>query len=344
MSESTNIEGVGIEGVATGGVAGEGVATGGVATGGVAAPNLDIQEGGKISTIIDNFDLRYFYDNYLFEIILVFLSLCILIYILYEKEIITFEKITNLINVNNVIKLIPKAEYILNHSFKIYIDNDYSKENMIKIDDIYKKYNLSINKINLLQTIKDKEELSKMPLIYDKIVRYSKDKIAPEEYELAGTFYKCLSHAKDNRWGYLLFLENDSIPILPPDEFIQKFNEVIESLPDNGDGLFMLSCTVDCKSDNDNDYNKWMKHSDIVKQKNLNVYGSHALLISKRYIFLLMDYITQNKINDSIDIFIHKMNPWIWYGDLSENGMFRGLYQRESLNCEYKYDKFIKKI
>ena len=69
----------------------------------------------------------------------------------------------------------------------------------------------------------------------------------------------------------------------------------------------------------------------------LNFTGAHSVLISKKYIHMLFNYIQKKGIYMPIDHYINAMNPWIWYGDLSENGMFRGLYKHQCRLFKFPY-------
>ena len=48
---------------------------------------------------------------------------------------------------------------------------------------------------------------------------------------------------------------------------------------------------------------------------------------------MLINHTQKKGIYMPIDHYIMEMNPWIWYGDLSENGMFRGLYKQLNVDC-----------
>jgi len=288
------------------------------------------------SDIIDSdiiMNLKQYVEEYKFEIFIGFVILLVILMSLNDKGIIDLDFLGNLFSQNLFEKLESRHKYILEHSLMVHLEDDeLSQKRMKDVSKIYKQYDLPLNTFKALHWKKDKEELDKMPLDYDKIVKeYSE--IRPGSYGLAGSFLKCLLKAVQENWSYLLFLEDDSIPILTKDKFYPKFGELMNDLPDQGEGIFMLGVNVHCDSDPNDTNHRWLKHSQIKEQLKMEVYGAHAVLISQKYIHLLFQFILKNKIDDSIDNFINKMNPWFWWGDLSENGMFRGLYQQYNTNC-----------
>ena len=101
------------------------------------------------------------------------------------------------------------------------------------------------------------------------------------------------------------------------------------TLPSNGQGIYMLGLTVWCQT-NPDDKIEWKKYKDI----NTMVHGAHAVYFGKQSIRKMLLYIEKYKINLAIDNFINNFpDVWYWYGDLSENGMFRGLYKQHGLDC-----------
>ena len=223
------------------------------------------------------------------------------------------------------IPLNNKVKEILNYSLMVHLDDEVSEKRLNDIKEIYKNYDLPINLFKATHWKNDKEELSKYPLNY---IRITENNTRPGAYGLAGSFYKCLMKAYNENWPYLLFLEDDAVPILPPNQFNQRFNEVINTLPDNGSGLYNLGFAVYCKTSS-NDNHKWIKSHD------LNIYktGTHCLLFGKNMIKIFTEYIKKNGINKPIDHIINDFNIWYWYGDLSSNGMFRGLFKQLYMNC-----------
>ena len=211
----------------------------------------------------------------------------------------------------------------------VHLENDkISDERLQKVKKIYDDYGLPLNLMKATHWKHDEEELKDYPL--DKNSHEFVNR--PGAYGLAGSLYKCLRKAYDEKWAYLLFLEDDSIPILTKDEFYGKFNEVTSSLPDNGKGIYILGTTIYCQN-MDQVKNGWVKKKDIT----VGVAGGHAILFSKQSISNIINNLKYNKINRAIDNYIHNMDTtWFWIGDISKNGMFCGLYEQIDTNCNYR--------
>tara|TARA_Y100000768_G_scaffold388768_1_gene386987 strand:+ start:2486 stop:3277 length:792 start_codon:yes stop_codon:yes gene_type:complete len=216
------------------------------------------------------------------------------------------------------------------YSLMVHLENDKSSQKRIKeVKEIYNEYNLPMHLMKATHWKHDEEELKNYPLDKDKIMDIKRD-YRPGAYGLAGSFYKCLKQAYDEDWPHLLFLEDDSIPILPKDQFYNRFDEVINSLPDNGQGIYMLGLTVWCNTD-PSDTIEWKQYKDFKTP----VHGTHAIYFGKESIHKMISYFKNNNLTLSIDNFINSFpDVWYWYGDLSENGMFRGLYKQLGLNCQ----------
>lgn len=219
----------------------------------------------------------------------------------------------------------PKKD-IFQYSLMVHLDNDkVSEERIQKVKQIYDEYDLPMNLMKATHWKNDIDELKMYP-IDAKGIEFIK---RPGAYGLAGSLYKCLKKAHEEDWPHLLFLEDDSIPILPKNEFYDKFNKVISSLPDNGGGIYILGTTIYCR-DMKSVKKGWIKKKDI----NISIAGSHAIIFSKQSILTIMNDLKYNKINQAIDNYIHNMkNTWFWIGDISKNGMFCGLYEQINTNC-----------
>ena len=264
------------------------------------------------------------FDEYPYEILLVMIILAVVLYGLKEKGVIDLDNLVDFENTSES-KFTPRLKHILEHSLMVHLEDDeLSKQRLDEVEVIYEKYQLPINKFKALHWKKDQKELNTLPLDYKKIIKRER----PGAYGLAGSFYKCLMKAYLEDWTYLLFLEDDAIPILEPEEFNTEFNKVIDTLPDDGEGIYFLSIAVRCKT-NPSDEKKWIRRSEI----KIFLSGTHSVLISKKYIHMLFNYIQKKGIHLPIDNYLMATNPWIWYGDLSENGMFRGLYKQLNLDC-----------
>jgi GR25 family glycosyltransferase involved in LPS biosynthesis len=222
----------------------------------------------------------------------------------------------------------PKKD-IFNHSLMVHLENDkFSQKRIQEVKDIYNDYNLPMHLMKATHWKHDEEELKTYPLDKDKITGKNVD-YRPGAYGLAGSFYKCLKQAYDEDWPHLLFLEDDAVPILPKDQFYDRFNEVLSTLPDNGNGIYMLGLTIWCNTDPNDDIG-WKQYKDF----NTPVHGAHAVYFGKESIHRVMNYFKNNNLTLAIDNFINSLpGVWYWYGDLSENGMFRGLYKQLGLDC-----------
>jgi len=218
---------------------------------------------------------------------------------------------------------------IFNYSLMVHLENDkFSQKRIQEVRQIYNEYNLPMNLMKATHWKHDEEELKTYPLDKDRITGKNVD-YRPGAYGLAGSFYKCLKQAYNEDWPHLLFLEDDAVPILPRDQFYKRFDEVINTLPDNGEGIYMLGLTVWCKTYPD-DTIEWKQYKDFKSP----VHGAHAVLFGKKSIHRVMNHFKNNVLTLAIDNFINSLpDVWYWYGDLSENGMFRGLYKQLGLDC-----------
>jgi len=223
----------------------------------------------------------------------------------------------------------PFNKDIFDYSLMVHLENDESSKKRIQeVKQIYEDYDLPMHLMKATHWKHDEEELKTYPLDKDKITGIKVD-YRPGAYGLSGSFYKCLIKAYEENWPHLLFLEDDAVPILPKDQFYTRFDEVLSTLPDNGQGIYMLGLTVWCKT-NPTDEIGWKQYRDFDSP----VHGAHAVLFSKKSIQLMINYFRHNRLNMAIDNFINSLpGVWYWYGDLSENGMFRGLYKQHGLNC-----------
>ena len=264
-----------------------------------------------------------FTDEYPYEILLAMIIIGVILYGVFNQSF----NMDEIFGVNKDIKMNEKVKDIINHSLMIHLENDeISTKRLEEVQSIYNQYNLPLNIFSALHWEKNKEELLKLPLDYKNITANNKN---PGAYGLAGSFYKSLLKAYSDDWPYLLFLEDDAVPNIGPEDFNKRFNEIIDTLPDNGEGIYNLGIAVYCQT-NDNEEKKWIQRSHLKKY----ISGAHCILIHKKYIRLLIQYIQKKNIHLPIDHFIGQFNPWIWYGDLSENGMFRGLYKQIGVDCQ----------
>lgn len=217
---------------------------------------------------------------------------------------------------------------IFQYSLIIHLDDHkLSEERIQKVKNIYDEYDLPMNLMKATHWKKDIEELKQYPLDRQSII-YDNGIQRNGAYGLAGSFYKCLKKAYDEGWPYLLIFEDDAIPILPKDQFHTRFNEVLDSLPDNGTRIYLLGFTAWCQT-HPNDPIRWKKYNDIRS----NTSGFHAMYFGRNSIELLYNELQSTKLMRPIDEWIKTFDPWCWYGDLSDNGMFRGLYKQLNVSC-----------
>ena len=213
---------------------------------------------------------------------------------------------------------------IFKYSLMVHLKNDkISQKRINDVKKIYQDYELPINIMPATHWKYDENEISTYPIEKNNIMTNR-----PGAYGLAGSFYKCLKKAYNDDWPYLIFLEDDAIPILSKDKFKRKFNDIISNMPNDKDDIYMLGIAVYCKTNNDEKI-KWTKFNNI----NTYISGTHAIYFGKKSINNILNHLNNNKIDLPIDEWLKKFNPWIWYGDLSENGMFRGLYKQLNMNC-----------
>ena len=227
--------------------------------------------------------------------------------------------------------IINNDKYINNDIFKyslmVHLENDtFSKDRIKRVQKIYEDYNLPlINIIPALHWKKNEDEISKYPIEKNSVMMRR-----PGAYGLAGSFYKCIKKAYDENYPYLLFYEDDAIPIQSKDNFKREFYNVFNTMPENKDGIYMLGTCVFCKT-NKKDNKRWIKHNNIVNYTS----GSHSIYFGKKSIDKIINHLSKNKLNLPIDDWITiNFNPWVWYGDLCDTGLFRGLYKQIDLTCE----------
>jgi len=217
---------------------------------------------------------------------------------------------------------------IYKYSLMIHLmGHDISEKRLEKVIKIYNDYGIPINIMGAYHWVDDKDLLDKLPLNKENILK-SRD--TPGAFGLAGSFYKCIQYAYDNNWPYLILFEDDSVPILPKGKFKKQFLNVIDTLPNNGEDIYLLGFAVYCKT-KPTDKMGWKPYSEL---DGLYISGCHSVYFGKKSIKLLYDDMNKNKLNKPIDEYIKDFNLWIWYGDLNDNGMFRGLFAQIDMNCD----------
>ena len=243
-------------------------------------------------------------NKYIFIIILFF---CILFY--FNKDNIEY-----------------KFDDIFKYSLMVHlVDNKISSERLNKVKNVYENYNIKLNIIPATHTIKDKEILKTFP-ITNKHFDFKRIGV----YGLCGSFYKSIKQAYDLNWPFLLFFEDDAIPIIKnKTNFFNELNKSIKILPNNND-IFFLGATIYCNNYYKKYINKgWISNNDIQKLS-----GAHAIYFPKNSIIKIMEHLKNNKIDRAIDNWINQnFKKWLWCGTISENGMFLGLFEQIDTNC-----------
>jgi GR25 family glycosyltransferase involved in LPS biosynthesis len=216
-------------------------------------------------------------------------------------------------------------------------DHKPSEKRLNKVMKIYKKYKLKPNVIQALHWKKDEHIIKTYPIDKNAIINKGGDAGRVGAYGLAGSFYKCIIKAHNEKWEYLLFFEDDAIPIEKnPKKFYKKFNKVLSTLPKNGTEIYFLGNTIYCNKKNHKS-NKWYNYK--------IGYGAHAILFSKESINNIILKLKKSKINQAIDNYIRdNFNIYSWSGDISKSRMFSGLFEQKDTYCNHRksvMDKFI---
>ena len=233
---------------------------------------------------------------------------------------------------------VNKNELTLDNLFKYSLmihlnDHELSQSRINKLDKIYKDYGIKYNLFPALHWKKDEKELNSLPIIR------SKPKMWSGAWGLAGSFYKALKYAKDNNFPYLLYLEDDSIPLLDKKTFFDKYNLIINSIKNdlNKNNVYFLSYTRYCNSSRPcNDKNIFIK-------RGINYWGTGCIIFTKKSIENILNYIEKNKIHLAIDNYINFLetknivNTFTWEGNISKNGMFCGIYEQIDTNCNERF-------
>jgi hypothetical protein len=232
---------------------------------------------------------------------------------------------------NNYFEL--NLDNLFKYSLMIHLNNHELSENRLKkLDKIYKNYGIKYTLFPALHWKKDEKELKTLPIIK------SKPYMVNGPYGLAGSFYKSLKHARDNNYPFLLYLEDDSIPLLDKNSFFKKFILIINSIKSNLDKnhVFFLSYTKYCDDSLPcKNINKFIKRAD-----NNIKYGTGSIIFTKKSIDNILNYIEKNKIHLPIDVYLNFLenkniiNTFTWEGNVSENGMFCGIYEQLDTNCK----------
>jgi GR25 family glycosyltransferase involved in LPS biosynthesis len=222
------------------------------------------------------------------------------------------------------------ANFIKNYSLMVYLkNNEISDKRMEGIKEIWKTYGVFPNLYHGLNA-KNPEHINIIKTL--PIERNNKpfdNRIGA--YGLAGSFYKMLVKAYDTDLPYFLFMEDDAIPILKPNDFNKVFIKALKNIPDE-EGCYSLGVSIFCK------YNqpltkKWERVNNI-KTEN---WGCTAVLFTRKSLKRILDYIHKNKINEPIDHTVKKVygdSLYYWNDNISESGMFIGLFEQYETYCD----------
>lgn len=222
-------------------------------------------------------------------------------------------------------------ENIFKYSLMIHLEHHKgSMKRLVKLDKIYKKYNLPYNIFPALHWEKDENEISTLP------IKRSKPKMWGGAWGLAGSFYKCLKYAKDNNYPFLLYLEDDAFPMMDKDKFVENYKKIIKEFKKgiNSNNVYFLSftryCRIECGGTD--------KFIDRVTNNGIN--GTHAILFTKRSINNILKYTDKHKLDRPIDNYLTHLHnkgvikTLVWDGKTSDSGMFCGIYDQLDTYCD----------
>ncbi len=237
------------------------------------------------------------------------------------------------------IQKINHINNILEYSLMINLLNDeVSKDRLKNIQDVYSKLGLSINIEKSLHWKYDEEELKTLPLVkLDINTNKGKERSRPGAYGLAGSFYKCIKKAKEYDYPYLIFFEDDAIPLIKNNyKFYDEFINTINTIPNSGDGIYLLSVMVPgCGKGYGSQFSK-LKEEGWKQSKMLNnTYGTHAIYFSKKGIENIYNYLQKNKIDRPIDRWLkYNFKCWHYTNNKNDDGYFMGLFEQYNTFCE----------
>tara|TARA_Y100000748_G_scaffold237328_1_gene201360 strand:+ start:15101 stop:16681 length:1581 start_codon:yes stop_codon:yes gene_type:complete len=249
-------------------------------------------------------------------------------------------------DVNDVVNYTPFAQdpstrsknFIKEYSSMIHLFNhEPSEERIKKTQEIWKEYDVIPNLFPGLNAgdIRDMDFLKTLPLSKKSIVRFDGSGRLGA-YGLAGSWYQCLVDAYNRKLPFLLFMEDDAVPLrqLSPEDFHATFMKLVDNLP-NPKGIYQFTSTIYCKR---REINK-KKKLETVKWKKMDVQknrisGCTAMLYPRASIKKFLDHIRKKKITKPIDHlgYIFRHSCYKLDGLSSENGMFKGIF--EQINCD----------
>lgn len=195
----------------------------------------------------------------------------------------------------------------------------------------HKNNNLPEPKLNrALHAVRDKEYIMRnFPNIN---INSKKYKERPGSYGLTASFINFLKNNKNN--NYSMWYEDDAIPTRNYN-FTKELNNSLETLPERGNDIYYFGYTNYCKNKCNKSNKKW-KNID----KNLIIYGTHAVLFTKDSIDLILDYIDNHRIDLPIDDLMNYLsslgyiNLWVLSGyKAGKDDMICGLFDQTGISC-----------
>ena len=168
-------------------------------------------------------------------------------------------------------------------------------------------------------------------------IKRSKPDMWAGAWGLAGSFYKAINFAYKNNYPFLLFLEDDSIPSLNKEDFYNIYKKIIrkiKQIEDWDSHYYILGFTRYCKlyCGNTNTF------INRLTQGGNN--GMHSVLLTRKSILIIINYLKNNKIDKPIDQWftqLHRdgiLKGYAWDGNISKNEMFCGIYEQLNTNCD----------
>jgi len=229
--------------------------------------------------------------------------------------------------------------FIKEYSSMIHLFNhEPSEERIKKTQEIWKEYGVIPNLFPGLNAgdTRDMDILKTLPLNKKSIVRFDGSGRLGA-YGLAGSWYQCLVDAYNRNLPYVLFMEDDAVPLrqLSPEDFHATFTRLVDSLP-NPTGIYQFTSTIYCKriEINRNKKLETVKWKKMDVQKN-RISGCTAMLYPRASIKKFLDHIRKKKIQKPIDhlAYIFRHSSYKLDGLSSGNGMFSGIFEQIDCDC-----------
>lgn len=221
-------------------------------------------------------------------------------------------------------------DFIKKYSLMVYLENnEITDKRMEGVNKKWKEYGVSPNLFTGLNARNPNhiEIIKTLPIKRNN--HHFDERIGA--YGLAGSFYKMLVKAYESKQPYFLFMEDDAIPILKPNDFSKDFLKALKNIPEE-DGCYSLGVSIFCK------YNqpltkKW-ERVNTIKTSN---WGCTAVLFTRKSLKRILDYIHKHKINEPIDHtvkIVYGDSLYYWNDNISESGMFIGLFEQYETYCD----------